>query len=129
MKLVFIDPKKTEFGGCSRLLNHYLAVTQDSDSADDEKARAIVKTAEAADTTLKSLCQEMDNRYHLLEMAGTPNLLEYLDKWNARKLNPQNGHHFLPYIVMNIPYWYGAREGLTQRLAPEASCHLLDRRF
>lgn len=102
MKLVFIDPKKTEFGGYSRLLNHYLAVTQDSDSADDEKTRAIVKTAEAADTTLKSLCQEMDNRYHLLEMAGTPNLLEYLDKWNARKLNPQNGHHFLPYIVVII---------------------------
>lgn len=63
LKLVFIDPKKTEVGGYSRLLNHYLAVTQDSESADDEKARAIVKTAEAADTTLKSLCLEMDNRY------------------------------------------------------------------
>ena len=102
LKLVFIDPKKTEFGGYSRLLNHYLAVTQDSESADDEKARAVVKTAEAADTTLKSLCQEMDNRYHLLEIAGTPNLLEYLDKWNAHKLNPQNGHRFLPYIVVII---------------------------
>lgn len=102
LKLVFIDPKKTEFGGYSRLLNHYLAVTQNSESADDEKARAVVKTAEAADTTLRSLCQEMDIRYHLLEIAGTPNLLEYLDKWNAHKLNPQNGHRFLPYLVIII---------------------------
>ncbi|MBE6253093.1 MAG: DNA translocase FtsK [Bacteroidales bacterium] len=102
LKLVFIDPKKTEFGGYSRLLNHYLAVTQNSSSEDDEKARAVVKTAEDADYTLKSLCQEMNDRYSLLEKAGTPNLLEYLDKWNAHKLNPQNGHHFLPYIVVII---------------------------
>ena len=102
LKLVFIDPKKTEFGGYSRLLNHYLAITQDASSEEDEKARAIVKTAEAADYTLKSLCQEMNDRYSLLEKAGTPNLLEYLDKWNAHKLNPQNGHHFLPYIVVII---------------------------
>lgn len=102
LKLVFIDPKKTEFGGYSRLLNHYLAVTQSSSSEEDEKARAIVKTSEDADYTLKSLCQEMNDRYTLLEKAGTPNLLEYLDKWNAHKLNPQNGHHFLPYIVVII---------------------------
>lgn len=102
LKLVFIDPKKTEFGGYARLLNHYLAITQDASSEDDEKARAIVKTAEAADYTLKSLCLEMNDRYTLLEKAGTPNLLEYLDKWNAHKLNPQNGHHFLPYIVVII---------------------------
>lgn len=102
LKLVFIDPKKTEFGGYSRLLNHYLAVTQNSSSEDDEKARAVVKTAEDADYTLKSLCQEMNDRYSLLEKAGTPNLLEYLDKWNAHKLNPQNGHHYLPYIVVII---------------------------
>lgn len=102
LKLVFIDPKKTEFGGYSRLLNHYLAITQDASSEEDEKARAIVKTAEAADYTLKSLCQEMNDRYSLLEKAGTPNLLEYLEKWNAHKLSPQNGHHFLPYIVVII---------------------------
>ena len=102
LKLVFIDPKKTEFGGYSRLLNHYLAITQDASSEEDEKARAIVKTAEAADYTLKSLCLEMDERYTMLEKAGAPNLLEYLEKWNAHKLNPQNGHHFLPYIVVII---------------------------
>lgn len=102
LKMVFIDPKKTEFGGYSRLLNHYLAVTQDADSEEDEKARAIVKTPENADTTLRSLCQEMSDRYDLMEKAGTPNLLEYLEKWNAHKLNPQNGHRFLPYIVVVI---------------------------
>ena len=102
LKMVFIDPKKTEFGGYSRLLNHYLAVTQDADSEEDEKARAIVKTPENADTTLRSLCQEMSDRYDLMEKAGTPNLLEYLEKWNAHKLNPQNGHRFLPYIVVGI---------------------------
>ena len=102
LKMVFIDPKKTEFGGYSRLLNHYLAVTQDADSEEDEKARAIVKTPENADTTRRSLCQEMSDRYDLMEKAGTPNLLEYLEKWNAHKLNPQNGHRFLPYIVVVI---------------------------
>lgn len=102
LKMVFIDPKKTEFGGYSRLLNHYLAVTQDADSEEDEKARAIVKTPENADTTLRSLCQEMSDRYDLMEKAGAPNLLEYLEKWNAHKLNPQNGHRFLPYIVVVI---------------------------
>lgn len=102
LKMVFIDPKKTEFGGYSRLLNHYLAVTQDADSEEDEKARAIVKTPENADTTLRSLCHEMSDRYDLMEKAGTPNLLEYLEKWNAHKLNPQNGHRFLPYIVVVI---------------------------
>lgn len=102
LKMVFIDPKKTEFGGYSRLLNHYLAVTQDADSEEDEKARAIVKTPENADTTLRSLCQEMSDRYDLMEKAGTPNLLEYLEKWNTHKLNPQNGHRFLPYIVVVI---------------------------
>ena len=102
LKMVLIDPKKTEFDGYSRLLNHYLAVTQDADSEEDEKARAIVKTPENADTTLRSLCQEMSDRYDLMEKAGTPNLLEYLEKWNAHKLNPQNGHRFLPYIVVVI---------------------------
>ena len=102
LKLVLIDPKKTEFGSYSRLLNHYLAVTPDSENETDEKARAIVKKAADADITLRSLCQEMSERYSLLEEAGTPNLLEYLEKWNARKLNPEKGHRYLPYIVVII---------------------------
>lgn len=102
LKFVFIDPKKTEFGNYSRLLKHYLAITQDADSEDDEKARSIVKTPETADITLKSLCQEMSDRYDLFEKAIVPNILEYLEKWSARKLNPNNGHRFLPYIVVII---------------------------
>ncbi|MBR0245645.1 MAG: DNA translocase FtsK [Bacteroidales bacterium] len=120
LKLVFIDPKKTEFGNYSRLMKHYLAVTQDSDSEDDEKARAVVKTPEAADITLRSLCQEMSDRYSLLEKAGTPNLLEYLDKWNAHKLNPQNGHRFLPYIVVIIDEYSQLVLGTG---GPEAKAH------
>ena len=120
LKMVFIDPKKTEFGGYSRLLNHYLAVTQDADSEEDEKARAIVKTPENADTTLRSLCQEMSDRYDLMEKAGTPNLLEYLEKWNAHKLNPQNGHRFLPYIVVVIDEYSQLVLGTG---GPEAKAH------
>lgn len=120
LKMVFIDPKKTEFGGYSRLLNHYLAVTQDADSEEDEKARAIVKTPENADATLRSLCQEMSDRYDLMEKAGTPNLLEYLEKWNAHKLNPQNGHRFLPYIVVVIDEYSQLVLGTG---GPEAKAH------
>ena len=120
LKLVFIDPKKTEFGGYSRLLNHYLAVTQDSDSEKDEKARAVVKNPVDADKTLRSLCQEMSERYSLMEQAGTPNLLEYLDKWNAHKLNPKNGHRFLPYIVVIIDEYSQLVIGTG---GPEAKAH------
>ena len=120
LKMVFIDPKKTEFGNYSRLLKHYLAVTQDADSEDDEKARAVVKTPESADITLRSLCEEMSERYDLMEKAGTPNLLEYLDKWNAHKLNPQNGHRFLPYIVVIIDEYSQLVLGTG---GPEAKAH------
>ena len=120
LKLVFIDPKKTEFGGYSRLLNHYLAVTQDSDSEVDEKARAVVKNPVDADKTLRSLCQEMSERYTLMEQACTPNLLEYLDKWNTHKLNPKNGHRFLPYIVVIIDEYSQLVLGTG---GPEAKAH------
>lgn len=120
LKMVFIDPKKTEFGNYSRLLKHYLAVTQDADSEDDEKARAVVKTPESADIMLRSLCEEMSERYDLMEKAGTPNLLEYIDKWNAHKLNPQNGHRFLPYIVVIIDEYSQLVLGTG---GPEAKAH------
>jgi len=102
LKFVFIDPKKTEFNYYARLLRHYLAVIPDASSEEDEKARAIVKKPGDADMTLRSLCEEMDQRYSLLEQAGTPKLQEYLDKWNAHKLNPEKGHRFLPYLVVII---------------------------
>lgn len=102
LKLVFIDPKKTEFSKYSRLISHYLAVTPGAQSQDDERAHAIIKDPKAADTILRSLCQEMDNRYTLLEAAGTPQIKEYNAKYIAHKLNPKDGHRFLPYIVTII---------------------------
>ena len=102
LKLIFIDPKKTEFSKYSRLYSHYLAVTPDPESEEDEKARAIVKNPKAADKILRSLCQEMSDRYDLLEKAGTPEIKEYNAKYSAHQLNPKNGHRYLPYIVAII---------------------------
>lgn len=102
LKLVFIDPKMTEFGRYSRLYSHYLAVTPDADSEEDERARAIITTTKAAQTTLRSLCQEMADRYTLLKQAGTPEIRGYNEKYIAHKLNPNNGHRYLPYIVTII---------------------------
>ena len=120
LKFVFIDPKKTEFNAYSRLLGHYLAVTPDADSEEGEKARAIVKTPTDADRTLRSLCAEMDQRYSLLEKAGTPKLQEYLEKWRARKLNPKDGHRFLPYLVVIIDEYSQLVLGVG---GPEAKAH------
>ena len=102
LKLIFIDPKKTEFSKYSRLYSHYLAVTPDAESEEDEKARAIVKNPKAADKILRSLCQEVSDRYDLLEKAGTPEIKEYNAKYSAHQLNPKNGHRYLPYIVAII---------------------------
>ena len=102
LKLIFIDPKKTEFSKYSRLYSHYLAVTPDAESEEDERARSIVKDPKAADTILRSLCQEMSDRYDLLEKAGTPEIKEYNAKYVEHQLNPQKGHRFLPYIVTII---------------------------
>ena len=102
LKLIFIDPKKTEFSKYSRLYSHYLAVTPDAQSEDDERARSIVKDPKSADTVLRSLCQEMDDRYGLLEKAGTPEIKEYNAKYVNHQLNPKNGHRYLPYIVTII---------------------------
>ena len=99
LKLVFIDPKKTEFSKYSSLLNHYLAVMPNAESEKDERAHSIVKTPKDADTVLRALCQEMEDRYDLLEKAGTPEIKEYNALFSARRLNPQNGHRYLPYIV------------------------------
>ena len=116
LKLVFIDPKKTEFSRYSHLYSHYLAVTPDAESQNDEKARCIVKDTKSADIILRSLCQEMSDRYDLLEKAGTPEIKEYNAKYIAHKLNPQNGHRYLPYIVTIIDEY----AQLLQGTSPEA---------
>lgn len=100
LKMVFVDPKKTEFGGYARLLNHYLAVLPDAGSAAEEKARAVVKEVGAAERTLRAVCLEMDERYRLLDAAGVPNIVEYRRKWDAHQLDPRDGHRFLPYLVV-----------------------------
>ena len=102
LKMVFIDPKKTEFSRYARLHAHYLAVMPDAASEEDERARAIIKEPKDADRILRSLCEEMSLRYALLEAAGVPEIREYNAKFTARTLNPQKGHRFLPYIVAII---------------------------
>lgn len=120
LKLVFIDPKKTEFSKYSRLLSHYLAVTPGAQSQDEERAHAIIKDPKSADTILRSLCQEMDERYSLLEAAGTPEIKEYNAKFIAHHLNPQKGHRFLPYIVTIIDEYSQLLLGTG---GPEAKAH------
>ena len=102
LKFVFIDPKMVEFSSYAKLINHYLAVLPTAASADDEKDHAIVKNAKSAAAILQSLCVEMDARYELLSKAMVNNIKLYNDKYRDRKLRPDEGHHFLPYIVVVI---------------------------
>ena len=102
LKFVFIDPKMVEFTAYSSLVKHYLAVLPDADDEDSEKQRAIVKTAKDAEKVLRSLCIEMDDRYTLLAKAGVNKLTLYNDKFRDRKLNPEKGHKYLPYLVVVV---------------------------
>ena len=95
LKLVLIDPKKVEFSIFSEIEKHFLAKIPDSDEA------VITDTSKVIDT-LNSLCKEMDDRYLLLKSAKARNIKEYNGKFIERKLNPLNGHKFLPYIVVII---------------------------
>ena len=99
LKFVFIDPKMVEFSAYNGLLHHYLAVLPTAGDADEEKSKAIVKTPADADKALASLCIEMDERYKLLSEAGVNKLTLYNEKFKARKLNPEKGHRYLPYLV------------------------------
>ena len=96
LKLVMVDPKKVEFPIYSPIVNHFLAQIEDDD---DEP---IITDVQKVINTLKSLCVEMDTRYDLLKRAHARNIKEYNEKFKSRKLNPQNGHKFLPYIVVII---------------------------
>ena len=102
LKFVFIDPKMVEFSAYSSLLKHYLAVLPDADDEESERNRAIVKTAKDAEKVLRSLCEEMDDRYTLLAKAGVNKLTLYNDKFRDRKLNPEKGHKYLPYLVVVV---------------------------
>lgn len=95
LKFVLIDPKMVEFSRYARLQNHYLAKLP---GAEDP----VVTDPQEAVATLNSLCEEMDNRYRLLRDAGAVKLEEYNKKFVNRQLNPENGHRYLPYIVIIV---------------------------
>lgn len=95
LKFVLVDPKKVELTLFNKIERHYLAKTPDSESA------IITDTAKVINT-LNSLCIEMDDRYELLKEAMVRNIREYNTKFKLRKLNPEKGHKFLPYIVLII---------------------------
>jgi S-DNA-T family DNA segregation ATPase FtsK/SpoIIIE len=95
VKFVLVDPKKVELTLFNKIERHYLAKLPDS-------AEAIITDTKTVVNTLNSLCIEMDNRYDLLKDAYVRNIKEYNQKFKARKLNPENGHKFLPYIVLVI---------------------------
>ncbi len=95
LKFVLVDPKKVELTLYNKIERHFLAKLPDVKDA-------IITDRDKVITTLNSLCIEMDQRYELLQLAGVRNLVEYNSKFIARKLNPENGHKFLPYIVLVI---------------------------
>ncbi|WP_166919616.1 DNA translocase FtsK [Flavobacterium poyangense] len=95
VKFVLVDPKKVELTLFNKIERHYLAKLPDTDDA-------IITDNAKVVNTLNSLCVEMDNRYSLLKDAMVRNIKEYNDKFKARKLNPEAGHRFLPYIVLVV---------------------------
>ena len=95
LKLVLVDPKKVEFSVYSELDHHFLAQLEDAKEPVVTDVKKVVRT-------LNSLCAEMDARYDLLKLAKVRNIKEYNERFNSRRLNPNNGHRFLPYIVVVI---------------------------
>jgi S-DNA-T family DNA segregation ATPase FtsK/SpoIIIE len=95
LKFVLVDPKKVEMSLFSKIERHYLAKLPNSEEA-------IITDTKKVVYTLNSLCIEMENRYEILKDAGARNLKEYNAKFVGRKLNPKEGHRFLPYIVLVI---------------------------
>lgn len=96
LKFVMVDPKKVEFSIYAPIEKHFLAKIADDD--DDPVITDVTKVIK----TLKSLCKEMDDRYDLLKLAKARNIKEYNEKFKNRRLNPNDGHHFMPYIVVII---------------------------
>jgi len=95
IKFVLIDPKKVELTLFNKIERHYLAKLPDSEEA-------IITDTTKVINTLNSLCIEMDARYDLLKAAMVRNIKEYNTKFKKRKLNPENGHRYLPYIILII---------------------------
>ena len=95
LKLVLVDPKKVEFSIYSNIEKHFLAKLPDSEDAIITDVTKVVQT-------LNSITKEMDDRYDLLKKAQTRNIKEYNAKFISRRLNPNNGHRYMPYIVVIV---------------------------
>jgi S-DNA-T family DNA segregation ATPase FtsK/SpoIIIE len=95
LKFVLVDPKKVELSLYRVIEKHFLAKLPGEEDA-------IITDTKKVINTLNALCIEMDNRYDLLKEAGCRNIKEYNDKFTSRKLNPEKGHQFLPFIVLVV---------------------------
>src|SRR5690606_12694320 len=95
LKFVMVDPKKVELSIYRVIEKHYLAMLPNEEEA-------IITDTKKVINTLNALCIEMDNRYELLKEAGARNIKEYNAKFIKRKLNPELGHKYLPFIVLVI---------------------------
>jgi len=95
LKFVMIDPKMVEFSLYAKIERHFLAKMESEE-------KAIITDPMKAVYTLNSLCTEMDNRLELCSAAGARNIVEYNEKFTARRLNPNKGHRYLPYIVVVV---------------------------
>ncbi len=95
LKFVLVDPKKVELSIYKTIENHFLAKLPGEEDAIITDTKKVVHT-------LNALCIEMDNRYDLLKEAGCRNIREYNEKFVSRKLNPEKGHQFLPFIVLVV---------------------------
>ncbi|MDE1190919.1 MAG: DNA translocase FtsK 4TM domain-containing protein [Arachidicoccus sp.] len=95
LKFVLVDPKKVELSIYKTIEHHFLAKLPGEEDA-------IITDTKKVVTTLNALCIEMDNRYDLLKEAGCRNIKEYNEKFIKRRLNPQKGHQFLPFIVLVV---------------------------
>jgi len=95
VKFILVDPKKVELTLFNKIERHYLAKLPDSDEPIITDTKKVVRT-------LKSLCIEMDKRYELLKDATCRNIKEYNKKYKTRILNPNDGHKFLPYLVLIV---------------------------
>lgn len=95
LKIVLVDPKKTEFSIYSDIDHHFLAKLEENEDA-------VITDVEKVIRTLQSVCKEMDTRNDLLKKAHVRNIKEYNEKFVNRQLNPEHGHRFLPYMVVII---------------------------
>ena len=124
LKFVLIDPKMVEFTRYSKLLKHYLAVMPDASDGQEEMDNAIVKQPKQAEEILQSLCIEMDERNQLISQADVRNIKEYNRKYRDSLLRPEDGHHFLPYIVvvideyadLTIPWGMGIKSKMSSNI-------------